>query len=97
MLAGKWHFTLSTDGGPREYDAEFLVTDGKVGGKFGKNDVKGTTQADKFNLEFPADSEEAGSGTLKLDGKVADDQLSGNWSFQTYDGTFKAARVKPAA
>ena len=95
-LAGKWHFVFDTGDGTREFDADFAVAEGKVTGTFGKDEVKGTTEGEKFSLAFDANSEEAGKGTLKMDGKVAADQLSGSWSFQTYDGTFKAMRPKTA-
>lgn len=93
-LAGKWHFVLDTQGGDRELDANFTVADGKVGGTFGKGEAKGTVNGEKFSLEFPFDSDEVGKGTMKVDGKLATDQLTGSWSFQTYDGSFKATRPK---
>ena len=92
-LAGKWHFVLNTEGGDRDMDADFAVMDGKVSGTFGKSEVKGTTSGDNFALEFEVESEEAGKGTLKITGKVGP-ELTGNWSFQTYDGTFRATRPK---
>lgn len=95
-LAGKWHFMIETGDGGREYDAEFKVADGKVTGTFGKFEAKGTVDSEKFALEFPVETDEAGKGVLKLTGTVAQDQLSGAWSFQTYDGMFKATRPKPA-
>lgn len=94
-LAGKWHFVFATDGGDREFDADFVVSDGKVSGTFGKDQVKGTADGEKFNLEFPVESEEAGKGILKMNGKVATEELNGSWSFQAYDGQFKATRPKP--
>ena len=39
-------------------------------------------------------SDEVGKGTLTIKGKLADDKLTGSWSFQTYDGTFQATRAK---
>jgi hypothetical protein len=98
-LAGKWHFVFETQGGGREIDADFTVKDGKVGGTFGKSQVKGTTTGDKFDLEFEAGDDEAGKGMLKMNGTIGA-ELTGSWSFQSYDGTFKATRPKlekPAA
>jgi len=39
-------------------------------------------------------SEEAGPGTMKIKGQLAEEALTGNWSFNEYAGTFKASKVK---
>jgi hypothetical protein len=64
-----------------------------VTGKWDKSDVKGTFTDGKLNLEFPINSEEAGPGTLKIKGDLANDALTGTWEFQEYNGTFKATRA----
>lgn len=90
---GKWHFVFETEGGPREFDAIFQQDGDKVTGKWdNKDDVKGTFSAGKLALEFPVNSDEAGPGTLKVNGDLANDTLTGTWSFTQYDGTFKATR-----
>ena len=94
-LAGKWHFLFDTEGGPRDFDADFTLAGDKVGGTFNKSKVKGATVGERFELEFPTVSEEAGEGTLKIIGKVTGEKLTGSWSFQAYEGTFTATR--PAA
>lgn len=94
---GKWHFVLDTEGGTREVDAEFHQDGNKVTGTWGSATVKGTFADGALSLEFQLNSDEAGPGTMKIDGKLSGDQLTGNWAFQTYDGTFKAARSKAAA
>ena len=99
-LAGKWHFVFDTEGGPRDFDADFTVSGTRVGGTFGKSEVKGDLVGQRFELTFPTESDEVGPGTLKLIGKIAANQLTGSWAFQSYDGTFKATRPKaekPAA
>jgi hypothetical protein len=93
-LAGKWHFVLQTEGGDRTYEATFTVDGDKVGGKWDKYDVKGTFTDGKLALEFPVNSDEAGEGILKITGKLEKDELTGTWSFQTYEGEFKATRAK---
>lgn len=93
-IAGKWHFILQTPDGDRTYDPTFTLDGDKVGGKWGKADVKGTFTNGKLNLEFPVNSDEVGEGTLKIAGQLEKDQITGEWSFQTYDGNFKATRVK---
>jgi hypothetical protein len=96
-ITGKWHFVFQTEGGVREFDADFKVDGGKVSGKWdGSADVKGTYSEGKLSLEFQTNSDEVGPGTLKIDGELADGALSGNWSFQQYDGTFKATKAKAA-
>ena len=93
-IAGKWHFVLQTTDGDRTYDPIFTQDGDKVGGKWDKSDVKGTFTDGKLNLEFPANSDEVGEGILKITGQLEKDQITGDWSFQTYDGKFKATRVK---
>jgi hypothetical protein len=96
-ITGKWHFVFQTDGGPREFDATFQQDGDKITGKWDdKDDLKGTFSGGKLSLEFTANSEEVGPGTLKINGDFANDALTGTWSFQDYDGTFKATRSKPA-
>jgi len=94
-IAGKWHFVLDTEGGDRTADPVFQQDGEQVAGKWGNSDVKGTFTGGKLlSLEFPLNSEEAGPGTLKIKGELAEDGIAGNWSFNDYSGTFKATRVK---
>jgi hypothetical protein len=93
-INGGWHFVLDTPGGDRPTDATLQVdADGKVTGKYGKADVAGTYTDGKMELAFPIDTDEAGSGTLKLSGTASGDGLSGDWTFTQYNGTFKATRA----
>ena len=93
-VAGKWQFTLQTDGGDRVVEANFHLEGDQVTGKWGTGDVKGTFAEGKLNLEFPMNSEEGGPGTVKIKGTLADDALTGEWGFNEYGGAFKATRVK---
>jgi hypothetical protein len=101
-IAGKWHFVFDTPGGDREFNSIFELNADKVTGKWavseGRKDgdpVAGTFSAKKLALEFPANSEEVGPGTMKITGQLMDDgTLAGDWSFQDYSGTFKATRLK---
>ena len=93
-VTGKWHFVLDTESGDRVFEPIFQQTGDQVTGKWGDGDVKGTFSDGKLNLEFPVNSEEAGPGTLKIKGLLADEALSGDWAFNEYAGTFKATRVK---
>jgi hypothetical protein len=96
-VTGKWHFVLDTPGGDRESDADFQVDGDKVTGKYGKADVAGTFKDGKMDLAFTIETEEAGTGTLKLAGTVDGDAITGNWEFTEYNGTFKATRTPAAA
>jgi hypothetical protein len=91
-VAGKWHFVLDTEGGPREADAEFAVADGKVTGKWAGTEVAGTYTEGKLDLAFKFTSPEAGDGTLKISGKLEAENLKGTWAFEQYTGTFVAKR-----
>jgi hypothetical protein len=93
-VAGKWHFILNTDGGERIFEPVFQQDGDQVTGKWGTGDVKGTFADGKLNLEFPVVSEEAGPGTLKIKGALAEEGLSGDWAFNDYAGSFKATRIK---
>jgi len=104
-IAGKWHFVFDTPGGDREFDSILEQAADKVTGKWNVTDTKkdgdpvaGTYAAKKLALEFTANSEEVGPGTMKITGLLADDgTLSGDWAFQDYSGTFKATKVKDDA
>ena len=92
-ITGKWHFVYSTEGGPRENDADFRLAGDQVTGKYAGADVKGTFKDGDLDLEFPFNSEEAGmTATLKMKGKLKEGKLAGTWTFAEYDGTFTAAR-----
>jgi hypothetical protein len=93
-IAGKWHFVLDTEGGPRESEAMFELQGKQVTGKWGTANAAGTFENNALDLEFPYTSDEVGAGTMKIKGKLVDDKLSGTWAFQSYDGTFKATRTK---
>jgi hypothetical protein len=94
-LAGKWHFVLDTEGGDREVDANFQLNGQNVSGTWDKTPVSGTFSDGQLDLSFAITAHETGEqGTLKLTGKLHDDQLTGNWHFSEYQGTFKATRSK---
>jgi hypothetical protein len=96
-VSGTWAFTLNTDGGDRNVTATFKVNGKNVTGTWGeKTEVKGTFSDGALDLSFPLDSPEVGQGTLGIKAKLANDELTGNWSFQTYGGTLKATRKKSA-
>lgn len=92
-VAGKWAFTLDTEGGARMADADFQVDGDKVTGKWGESTVKGTFADGKLDLAFPMESPEAGfSATMKITGKLDGADLVGTWEFGQYSGSYRAKR-----
>jgi hypothetical protein len=97
-LEGKWHFVFDTQGGDREFEAEFFVDpDGKVTGTWDKTPVAGTYKDGHMQLAFETTSQEANeTAQLQLDGKIDDSStITGSWVFSSYDGAFKATHPKP--
>ncbi|MFC5863510.1 hypothetical protein ACFPT7_14485 [Acidicapsa dinghuensis] len=99
-INGKWHFVFDTEGGDREFEAEFTVDpDGNVTGTFGPSAVKGTFKDGHLSLLFETTSEEANeTAPLHIDGKFDDKttSLTGTWQFSSYDGAFKATHPDTA-
>ena len=93
-ITGKWTFVFDTEGGPREFAADFKLDGDKVIGKFAeKADVKGTFKDQKIDLAFPFHSDEAEmTDTLTITGKLEKDGLAGGWTFNQWSGTYKAQR-----
>jgi hypothetical protein len=96
-INGKWHFVFDTQGGDRDFEADFTVdADGKVTGTWDKKPATGTFKDGHLQMAFDTYSEEAGeTAQLQLDGKIDDSAtITGNWAFSSYDGTFTATRPK---
>ncbi len=94
-IAGKWQFTLNTEGGDRTAVALFKLDRDQVSGKWDTTDLKGTYKDGDLDLAFPLNSEEAGmTATLKIKGKLKDGKLAGSWEFSEYSGTFTATKSK---
>lgn len=93
-VTGPWQFVMDTQGGDRTARATFKVDGKAVTGTWETTKVQGTFVDGVLELSFPFESPEAGGGTLGIKAKLANDELTGEWSFQTYSGTLKATRVK---
>jgi hypothetical protein len=92
-ITGKWAFVFDTEGGAREFAADFKLDGEQVSGKFAGADVKGTFKEQKLELAFPFSSEEANmTDTLKITGKLEKEALTGEWSFSSYSGTYTAKK-----
>ena len=97
-INGKWHFVFDTGGGDRDFSAEFTVdAQGNVTGTWEKAPATGTYKDGHLLMAFDTYSEEASeTATLHLDGKFDDtNTLTGNWTFSSYEGAFKATHPKP--
>ena len=97
-INGKWHFVFDTQGGDREFNADFTVdADGNVTGTWEKSPATGTCKDGHLVMTFDVTSDEANeTAPLHLDGKLDDSGvITGTWQFSSYDGTFKATRPKP--
>lgn len=92
-VTGSWQFVMNTQGGDRSARATFKVDGKTVAGTWETTKVEGTYADGVLELSFPFNSPEAGAGTLGIKAKLANDELTGEWSFQTYGGTLKATRV----
>lgn len=97
-VTGAWTFVLQTEGGERRSNATLKVDGKDVSGTWAeKSKVAGTFADDTLDLSFPFESDEVGPGTLVIKGKLANDEINGNWSFREYSGTFKATRAAAPA
>jgi hypothetical protein len=92
-VTGSWQFVMNTQGGDRSARATFKVDGKTVTGTWETAKVQGTYADGVLELSFPLDSPEAGAGTLGIKAKLANDELTGDWTFQAYGGTLKATRV----
>jgi hypothetical protein len=93
-VTGSWQFVMNTQGGDRTARATLKVDGKAVSGTWETTKVQGTFADDVLELSFPLESPEAGAGTLGIKAKLANDELIGDWTFQSYGGTLKATRVK---
>jgi hypothetical protein len=93
-VSGGWAFVMETPGGTRNADAMFKVDGKNVTGTWGerKTEVKGTFADNALDLSFPIESEN-GAGTLGIKATLANNELTGTWSFQEYSGSLKATRA----
>jgi hypothetical protein len=104
-LSGRWHFVFDTEAGVREADMTLEVNERQVTGKVTmpgapekSAEVTGKFADGQVTLDFPYYSEEAGyQSTVKLQGKLGDDTIAGEWQFDQYKGTFTAKRVKQSS
>lgn len=101
-LDGDWHFVFDTEAGVREADMSLQVKGREVSGKVrmpesseAGPDVKGAFQDGQVSLEFPYYSDDAGfQSTVRIQGKLDGDRISGDWQFDQHKGTFTATRTK---
>jgi subtilisin-like proprotein convertase family protein len=96
-IDGKWKMNVKDNGGEviRQLNLEIAIAEGKATGKLASSDLLGSYSDGVLNLEFPyVDEESGGKGTLKLNGKLEGEKLTGDWKFGASGGTFDAVRAK---
>jgi hypothetical protein len=93
-VSGDWSFVMDTPGGTRDAVATFKVDGKNVTGTWGdrKTAVKGTFADNTLDLSFPIESEN-GPGTLGIKAKLANNELTGSWTVQEYNGSLKGTRA----
>jgi hypothetical protein len=92
-VSGGWAFVMETPGGTRSMDAMFKVDGKTVTGMWDKKtEVRGTFADNVLDLSFPIETEN-GAGTLGVKAKLANNELTGSWTFQEYGGSLKATRT----
>ncbi len=93
-LDGKWNFTFYSDNG--EHPREFVMTQNgtKIDAKLGSEPFTGTFKDGDLNMEGEHFVDQLGYKSLmKISGKLADGELKGTATWDTYDLTFTAAKA----
>jgi hypothetical protein len=92
-LTGAWKLVVNTEDGVREYEMALRQDGANVVAKLGEDEIKGTFENGALELAGEYYSTQEGyRAPLRLTGKLAGDELSGNIRWDTYDVTFRATR-----
>jgi hypothetical protein len=92
-VSGSWLFALTNGEYSAEYAADLQMNGEQVTGTWAGAKVEGTFRERQLALSFPFHPPEAEvSGQLTVTGRFDGDALVGDWSWNEYSGTFKAAR-----
>jgi len=95
-VSGKWNFVAErTDDHTEALRTvlELKVEGEEVTGKLGETKVKGTYKDGQLSLAFPFRPEEGEERELKVDGKIEESVLKGDWVWGgMIVGTFKATK-----
>ncbi len=92
-VSGKWLFALTNGEYSAEYVADLRTMGEQVTGTWAETTIAGTFKEGQLALSFsfhPPETERP--GTLTVTGRFDGDALAGDWSWNEYSGTFKAAR-----
>ena len=94
-IEGKWNFVFSSENG--DYPFDFMITgDGdNVVCKAGESELKGTFKDGALELAGDFYVADAGySAPLTIKGKLADEKLSGDATWDAYQTTFTATKAE---
>lgn len=92
-IDGKWDVVYQTDDGTRTSDLT-LTSDGEaVKAVMGETELAGTYKDGLLALSGEHYASEAGyTATVKLEGRLEDGKLKGQWWWSEYASTFEATR-----
>lgn len=94
-LNGKWDFMFNTPVGERQFEITITDKDGNLTATMGETEFKGAFRDGKLELAGEHYADEAGyKAEFKIAGQIEGDQLKGDATWDTYDLTFIATRVK---
>jgi len=96
-IDGKWDVVYQTEGGTRTSDLTLTIDGEAVRALMGETELEGTYKDGKLELTGEHHSSEAGyTATVKLEGRLEDGKLKGNWQWSEYASTFEATRSTDA-
>jgi len=94
-INGTWNFAFIYQGSEHPRTMTLTVNGDQVTVKSGEDIMKGTFRNGKLEIAGERFDEEAGyKATFKLSGTLEGDQIKGTATWDTYDLTFTATRVK---
>jgi hypothetical protein len=92
-LSGDWKFAPGAEGGERRADTTLRVGQAAVTGRWRRTAVTGESAEGMLDRAFRFTSDEGGfTDTLRIEGILENETLTGMWAFAQYAGAFVAKR-----